>query len=309
MMRRRPLGKTGLSVSEIGLGTWTFSGDWGPADDAASVATIERALERGVEYLDVAAAWGHGRVETLVGRAIRMRREKVVLGVRVGVDLLEGGMRLAFSPDRLESQMAASLGRLGTTDVDLVLLHGPSLDTLRRGEFLQTFDRWRAAGKMRAWGATVTSEESARAAMDAGAEVLALPYNLLHGAVLHPIAPDIEERKVGVLAHTTLEYGLLAGKWTAATRFGADDHRSRRFRPMDLRARLRKVDQLRFLTEGTVQTMAEAAVRFVLSTGIVSSAVVGVRTAGQLEEVLRAAGAEPYLDAAQLARVGEALRG
>lgn len=307
-MRRRPLGKTGLAVSEIGLGTWTFSGDWGPADDSASLGAMERAIERGVTYFDVGAAWGKGRAETLVGRALRGRRGEIVVGARVGVDVLPDGLRLATSPDRLEAQLAESVGRLGL-EVDLVLLHGASLAALRRGEFLQSFDHWKKKGRIRAWGAAVANEEAARCAIDAGAEVLAMPYNLLHGAVLHPIAPDVEEKKIGVLAHTTLEYGLLAGRWSPATRFGADDHRSRRFRPMDLRARLRKVDALRFLTEGNVQTMAEASVRFVLATGIVSSAVVGVRNAGQLDDLLRAADQDPYLDAAQLARVGEALRG
>ena len=307
-VRRRPLGKTGLTVSEIGLGTWTFSGEWGPADDAASLAAIERALELGVTYFDAAAAWGRGRVESLLGQALRGRSDAVVLGARVGIDLLPDGLRQAFSRDRLEAQLAASLERLGRPGIDIVLLHGPSFEALRRGEFVEIFDRWRADGKIRAWGASVASPEAARCAIDAGAQVLSLPYNLLHGEVLHPVAPDVGEKGIGLLAHTTLEYGLLSGRWSPTTRFGADDHRSRRFRPMDLRARLRKVDQVRFLTEGTVQTMAEAAVRFVLATGIVSSAVVGVRNAGQLDDLARAAGADPYLDAGQLARVGEALR-
>lgn len=305
-MRQRPLGKSGIVVSEVGLGTWTFGGDWGPVEDSASQRAILRALDLGITYVDVAAAWGRGKVETLVGRAIAGKRDRLVIGARVGVDLLDDGMRLAFSPDRLEAQLAATLGRLGTDRVDVVLLHGPSLDALRRGEFLQSFERWKASGKIRAWGATVTAEEQAKTAMDAGAEILALPYNVLHGDVLHPIAPDLEEKKIGILAHSTLEYGLLAARWSPSVRFGADDHRSRRFRPMDLRARLKKVDKLRFLTEGTVQSMAEAAVRFVLSTSLVSCAVVGVRNPGQLDDLARAS-SEPYLDAAQLARIGEAI--
>ena len=308
MMRTRPLGKTGLRVSELGLGTWGLSGDgYGAVEEAEQARVLERALEMGCQLIDTADAYGAGRMEQLVGKAVGDRTD-VILVTKGGTDRTTAPGRKRFDGPYLRESLDRSLRRLGRDYVDVYLLHNPSAGVLQGGEPVDTMLALKAEGKIHHWGVSVGTVGEGREALRCGAEVIELAYNLVHGADLHRLAGDIIVSGAGVLARSTLAYGLLAGRWTKEHEFPAGDHRAERWTRVELERRVQQIAELRFLVHGDVQTMRAAAVRYVLANRIVSSALLGPRSVTQLEDLVREVGMGPvYLRDEDLMRVPRAL--
>jgi aryl-alcohol dehydrogenase-like predicted oxidoreductase len=309
-MRFRHLGKTGLRVSELALGTWGLSGDgYGPVEPRVQANVLARALDMGVSLVDTADAYGAGQMELLLGRMLSERRDVVVV-TKGGTDLSTLPPRKRFDPEYLRRSVERSLKRLARDRIDVYLLHNPSLVTLVRGEASTALVGLKNEGKIGHWGASVGDVESGRAAVDAGAEVIELAYNLMRPTDLHRLAGDIMVRGTGILARSTLAHGLLAGGWPRAREFGVGDHRAERWPPAVLQARIDQLSALQFLVRGEVRSLRAAAVRFVLSNSIVSSAVLGPRTVEQMEELVRETGMGPiYLQDDDLMRIARALQG
>jgi aryl-alcohol dehydrogenase-like predicted oxidoreductase len=307
-VRTRALGKTGLRVSELALGTWGLSGDaYGPVDEAVQERVVERALEMGVSVVDTADAYGGGRMERLVGRVIAGRGEIVVV-TKGGVDRTTSPPRKRFEGAYLRESVERSLRRLSREWIDVYLLHNPQASTLASAETLDTLLELKREGKIKHWGISAGDIETGRAALRKGAEVIELAYNLLQGSDLHRLAGEIMVAGAGVLAHSTLAYGLLAADWPRDHEFAMGDHRADRWTKPELARRLEQVSAFHFLVQGEVETMRSAAVRYVLSSSIVTSAVLGPRTVAQLEDVVREVGVGPvYLRDAALARIPRAL--
>ena len=162
-------------------------------------------------------------------------------------------------------------------------------------------------GKILAWGAAVNDLERARMALAAGTQVLCLAYNVLASDDLHDLSGEISVTGCGVLAHSTLAYGLLAGRWSENRRFPIGDHRQYRWNPDALRERVRQVNRLRFLVHDNVPSLASAAIRFVLANAVVTTAVVGCRTAGQLRQTVDCADGPPYLPDDDLVKLPQVL--
>ncbi len=309
-MRTRPLGKTGLRVSELALGTWGLSGDgYGPVDDSEQERVLGRALEMGVSLIETSDAYGGGRMERHVGRAIAGLGE-IMIATKAGVDRSTSPARKRFDAAYLRESVERSRKRLSRDSIDLYLLHNPQLSTLSGGEAIDTLLELKREGKIAHWGVSVGDIEVGRAALRKGAEVIELAYNLLHSSDLHRLAGEVIVAGAGVLARSTLAYGLLACNWPRDHEFGSGDHRADRWTKAEFGRRLDQVGAFRFLVQGDVPTMRSAAVRFVLSSSIVTSAVLGPRTVSQLEDVVREVGIGPiYLRDAALARIPRALEG
>src|SRR5688572_1441437 len=148
-MRTRQLGRTGLTVSEIGFGTWGLGGDsYGPVDDATSREALMLAFDRGVTFYDTSDFYGAGRSEAVLGEAFRGRRDRIVIATKVGMLPHTGfDMPQDFSGPAIERGLEASLRRLQTDYVDLYLLHSPPLDLPNWDEILETLERLRTTGK------------------------------------------------------------------------------------------------------------------------------------------------------------------
>jgi len=307
-MRSRPLGKTGLRVSELALGTWGLSGDgYGPVEEAEQERVLSRALEMGFQLIDTADAYGGGRMERLVGRAVGDRTD-VVIVTKGGTDRTTTPARRRFDGPFLRESLERSLRRLGRDYVDVYLLHNPSPAAMTGGEAIDTLRALKDEGKLHHWGASVGTVLEGREALRCQAEVIELAYNLVHGTDLHRLAGDIIVSGAGVLARSTLGYGLLAGGWAKDREFPAGDHRADRWTKVELARRVEQVAELKFLVHGDVQTMRAAAVRYVLANRIVSGAVLGPRSVTQLEELVREVGMGPvYLRDEDLMRVPRAL--
>jgi aryl-alcohol dehydrogenase-like predicted oxidoreductase len=308
-VRFRSLGKTGLRISEMSLGTWGLSGDgYGPVDEASQERVIRRALEMGVSLIDTADAYGGGRMERVIGRAIADRRDVVVV-TKGGTDRSTSPPQKRFNGPYLRERVEASLRRLGRDQIDVYLLHNPSRSIIENSEALDQLRELKAEGKIAHWGLSAGDVEVGRSALRRGAEVLELPYNMTHAADLHRLAGEIMVTGAGVLARSTLAYGLLSGVWTGAREFPPGDHRADRWTKLELERRLEQLGAVRFLVRGDVPTMRSAAVRFVLSNNIVSSAVLGPRSVTQLEDVVREVGMGPfYLTDEDLMRIPRALQ-
>ncbi len=304
----RPLGKTGIRVSDMALGTWGLSGDgYGPVEDALQERVLERALEMGVSLVETSDAYGAGRMESLLGRVLADRRD-VVLVTKGGTDRSTSPPRKRFDAAYLRESVERSLRRLAREQIDVYLLHNPAWSTVMGSEAIDALLELKRQGRIAHWGVSAGDTEVGRAALRKGAEVIELAYNLVQASDVHRLAGEIMVTGAGLLARSTLAYGLLAGTWTKDKEFPPDDHRSNRWTNPEIEQRLEHLAALRFLVHGDVQTMSGAAVRFVLANRIVSCAVLGPRTVEQLEDIVRDVGMGPvYLRDEDLMRVARAL--
>jgi aryl-alcohol dehydrogenase-like predicted oxidoreductase len=308
-MRKRPLGKTGLVVSELAIGTWGLSGDpYGPVTEADAENVLRRAVEMGFSLIDTADAYGGGRMERLAGK-IAKENSDVVVVTKGGMDRTMDPPRKSFAPDAIRSAVERSCKRLGMDAVPVYLLHNPTPESIHGGEAVEAIEALKREGKLLHWGVAAGDEDVARAALDKGAEVIELAYNLNHQIDLHRLSGDIMVTGCGVLARSVLAHGLLAGLWAKDRKFPEGDHRNLRWTQMELEHRTRQLDAMRFLVKGDVHTLRAAAVRFVLANHTVSAAILGPRTKEQLEQLVRETGSGPrYIsddDLRQLPRILE----
>ncbi len=302
-MRMRVLGQSGVMVGEVGLGTWGFSGEgYGPIDKQTVADTLAAAADEGVTFLETADCYAGGWVERAIGDFLRGRnRERFVVSTRIGVDRRAATPRKDFSAKYLTAACDASLERLGTEAVDVLALHNPLTETLTRGEAWAALERLRQAGKAKLLGVSAGSVAQARAALSLGADVLIVPYNVLYSGLLHAVSGEVVSTGAAVVARSPLAYGLLGDGWTASRRFDDEDHRSYRWTAAEFGRRVRQREAVRMLVHDTVKTLPEAALRSVLSNGLVSVVVPGARTPEQARANAHAADVLPYLEDNDLA--------
>lgn len=292
-MRKRPLGRTGLVVSELGIGTWGLSGEpYGKVDEAEADRTLRRAVEMGFSVIDTADAYGAGKMERLVGKVLADHRDLVVV-TKVGIDRSTDPARKTFEPAYLRAAVERSLKRLATDAIPVLLLHHPSPDALHVGDGIGELQALKKEGKIRHWGVAAGDDDVARTAIDKDAEVVELAYNIIQAIDLHRISGDVMVAGCGVLARSVLSYGLLAGTWAKDRSFDEGDHRNERWTKLELEHRVGQLDAIQFLVKGDVRTLRGAAVRYVLANHLVSSAILGPKSVEQLEQLVRETGGGP----------------
>lgn len=298
-------------MGEIGLGTWGISGDgYGPVDEPTARATLDAALDEGCSLIETCDAYAEGNVERWIGAAVKARgRDKVVISTRIGIDRGAAPPIKRFTPKYLRAATEASLRRLMVETVDCLVLHNPTISTLTLGEAWDAMKSLKSEGKARAIGVSVSTIAQGAAALDLDPDVMVLPYNLYFPNVLHGLAGRLGGGKVGVIVRSPLAYGLLGDGWSASRRFSDDDHRAYRWGPADIAARMRQREELRTIVRGDIATLRAAALRYVLSNGLVGCVVPGARTPEQARENAHAADTLPYLHPDDLASMGKLLSG
>lgn len=307
-MRKRSLGKTGLEVSELGLGTLTLAGEaYGAVEDAEIEKTVARARELGITLFDTADAYGgESPIEPRLGKLLE-NDEEAIFVTKGGNDIQAAPPRKRFDRMFLHRCAARSAERLRRKP-DVYLLHHPTVDTLRRGEAIGALEELVDEGVIARWGVACGDADVARAAVELGAPVIEMAYNLFHQADVHDVLGEVAQKDVGVLARSPLAYGLLCGTWSPEKIFAEGDHRRDRWTPDELKDRLKQVAALRVLVHDEVHTLRSAALRFVLANQLVSSCVVGARSASQIEQNVRAIGnGPPYLPEEDLSKLPELL--
>ena len=259
-------------------------------------AVIGLAAERGINLFETSYSYNKGAMVQRLGRILRDVKDAIV-SIRIGIeDAPDGSRRKNFEPAFLRDVVLRCRDYLCRSRVDVVLLHNPDAWTVAHGQatgLLQQLCEEEAIG---AWGVSATSTDCALASLEAGAQVLSVPYNVLYTQSINNIAAPLASRPVSVLAHSILAYGLLAGHWGPSRTFDVDDHRRERWTPEVFAARLRQCESIMKRLCPSHMTPREVAIRFVLSNTLVSTAVLGPRTTGQLLQMLREAGdGPPYL--------------
>jgi aryl-alcohol dehydrogenase-like predicted oxidoreductase len=309
-MKYKTLGKTGLRVSTVGLGTMVHAGHFGPMKDSESLSAIETALDLGVNFIDTSDAYGAGYSETLLGNALKGKRDKVIIATKGG-NVMVGpnkGKRI-FEPDYISGVLDDSLKRLQIDYIDLYQLHNPTVDVIEKGAVWEVLERAKQAGKIRHYGVSInTMEEGVAAVKNGRTETIQVEYNLLAQEPAETIFPLAEQANVGIIARVPLKRGILTGKLTLAdeSRFQGEDVRARSFKGEAFAKELAKAAQLDFLVHGPVKTMVQAAIAFCVAHPAVSVVIPGARNQQQMRE--NAAGADIEIPPDDLKKVADLWR-
>ncbi len=310
-MQYRTLGSTGLKVSVIGLGTMVHAGHFGPMKDEESLAAIDSALELGVNFIDTSDAYGAGYSETLLGKALKGRRDRVILATKGG-NVMVGpnrGKRI-FAAEYIDDVLHGSLKRLQTDWIDLYQLHNPDVEVIERGEVWEVLEKRKKEGKIRHYGVSInTMAEGIAAAKGGRAETIQVEYSLLQQEPAEEMFPLAQAANVGIIARIPLKRGILTGKLTQADeqRFQGEDVRARSFKGEAFAKELAKAEKLRFLVHGPVKTLGQAALAFCVAHPAVTVTIPGARNAQQMRE--NAAAGDITLPPEDLAKVAALWRG
>jgi len=291
-MRMRQLGKSGLKVSPVGLGCMGMSEFYGPRDEAEAIATIHRALDLGVNFLDTADMYGLGANEILVGKAIRDRRSQVVLATKFGNVRDATGKFLGINgrPEYVRSACDASLKRLGLELIDLYYLHRvdpqvPVEETVGAMRDLIT------AGKVRFLGLSEAAPQSIRrAAQVHPIAALQTEYSLWSRDVEHEILPLCRELGIGFVAYSPLGRGFLAGRIRKPEDLPEGDWRRNapRFQAENLKRNLELMRRIERTAKAKRCTPAQLALAWVLAQGEEVVPIPGTKRRLYLEENLGA---------------------
>ena len=318
-MHTKPLGNSDLEITPVGLGAWAMGGDgvfgWGPQDDAESVAAIHRSVERGINWIDTAPIYGMGHSERVVARALKemgsSRRPLVFTKCSIVWDQ-EKNVGHSLKCDSIRREVEESLKRLDVDVLDLCQVHRPSWPPDAPDPDLEegwsTLAELTTEGKIRYIGVSnFDASQMVRAQEIAPITSLQPPYSMLMRQIEDEILPFCSENSIGVLPYSTMQNGLLTGRWTKerVEALPATDWRvqmnSPAFRDPLFSRILGIVDTLREIGDGHGRTPAEVAVAWTLDHSAVTGAIVGARSADQVDGFV---GAMDFrLDGEEMARI------
>ncbi len=311
-MRKRTLGSGGPEVSALGLGCMGMSEFYGATDEEEAKATIQHALDLGVTFLDTADMYGRGDNESLVGNAIKDRREEVFLATKFGIVRGDAGSgpgyesrRIDGSPEYVKKACDASLRRLGVDHIDLYYQHRVDASTPIE-ETVGAMAELVEAGKVRYLGLSEAGPETIRHA-NAVHSITALQteYSLFSRDVEDEILPLCRELGIGFVPYSPLGRGFLTGRYKSRADFSDDDFRSNmpRFQDENFEANLRLVEQIETLAAEKDATPGQLALAWLLARGEDIVPIPGTRRRERLEE--NAAAADVELTPGDLARIEE----
>jgi aryl-alcohol dehydrogenase-like predicted oxidoreductase len=292
-VNERRLGRTGLSVSEIGYGAWGIGGSgWLGASDDESLEALNRAVDLGVRFIDTALGYGDGHSEELVGKVVAERQERIVVATKIppknriwpapaGIDPEE-----AFPADHVRACTEQSLENLGLDAVDVQQFHVWSDEWVGRGTWLDAVHQLKEEGLIRFFGVSINDHQPANAIklIDTGVvDTVQVIYNVFDQSPEDELLAACERMDVGVIVRVPLDEGALTGRVGPGTEFPEGDFRARYFRDDRLEQVKEHVDALvADLGIGRDQ-LAETALRYVLSRPEVSTVIPGMRTVRNVE--------------------------
>jgi aryl-alcohol dehydrogenase-like predicted oxidoreductase len=285
-MNYRKLGKTGLKISEISLGTWQVGGKWGSGfDDKKADEIINTAIDQGVNFIDTADVYEEGLSEKAVGRVVRSRSEEIYVATKCGRQI-NPHINENYTPEVLTKFVEDSLNRTGLDRLDLVQLHCPPTDVYYRPEIFETFDRLKDQGKVRNLGVSVEKIEEAIKAMEfSNVATVQIIFNLFRQRPSELFFAEAKKKDVGIIARVPLASGLLTGKFDSNSHFDKEDHRNfnrngeafdkgETFAGVDFEHGLKAVDELKALFPD-VKNLAPVALQWILQFEEISCIIPG----------------------------------
>jgi aryl-alcohol dehydrogenase-like predicted oxidoreductase len=315
-MRTRRFGDTDLEASEIGFGTWALGSDWwGEVTESDGERLLLEAVDLGITFFDTGDAYGKGANENLVGRVLAPHRDGVQLSTKFGYDLFaarqehsEGERPQRWDGPFVRQALESSLKRLRTDRIDLYELHNPRMDAIQSDDCFETLEDLKSEGKIGHYGIALGPaigwrDEGLAAIRNRGIASVQTVYNLLEQEPGDDFLAAAAEHGVGVMARVPTSSGLLDDNLTLETTFSGSDHR--RHRPREwLIEGLQKIERIRFLCDGTDRTMAQAALRFILTQPQMTCVIPTITNQRELREYAGAAEV-PDLTPGELERIGE----
>lgn len=308
-MRYRELGRPGVRVSEVGLGTAQLSNTSGqvdgvrymPPDDARRI--LRASLECGLTFFDTGD--NYGDAEVLLGELPDAEKASITIATKAG---LQANLVRDFSIPYIRQQVDRSLARLNVERLGLFQLNKPALRVLEDGMLFELLAELKASGKAALTGVVVGEAATGFLAVDSGTvDCLQVLYNLMYQET-RPLIAYAAERGVGIIVRSPLNSGLLSGAYSRRTVFPASDERSRYFSGAAFERRLAALDEIQRALGLERERLTEFALRFVLSTPGVSVVIPGASTLGQLRDYVSATDQDPFTSAEMqhIARVVEA---
>ncbi len=293
-MKYRDFGNTGIKVSEIGFGCWPIGGNshgnsYGPTTDKCSIDAVNKAIELGLNFFDTADVYGKGHSEELLGKALRGKRDRVVLATKVGADFYQGTGFQTFTPDYIKFALEKSLTRLNTDYIDVYQLHNPPMKLISKEETYSTLRDLKKEGKIRAFGVSVFTPVEGITAINVGQpDCIQITYNIFSCRAEEQLLPRAFEVGCAIIAREPLANGFLTGKYDTAPKFAAGDFRKNW--PLEyIQARSDAARKLAFLDRNGSQSLTQAALKYPLLDQAISTVIVGMKDPEMVEENLAAA--------------------
>ena len=294
-MQYRKFGNTNLQVSEVGFGAWAIGGaamigdtaiGWGDADDKISAAAIHTAIEEGINFFDTADIYGLGHSENLLGSALSKNKD-VIIATKVGNVSRNGAFTTDYSKQYILEACEKSLTRLQRETIDYYQLHTVRKAHLQSGECIEAMQLLQQQGKIRYWGISLNTfdpEPEAEYCLEndiaSGFQVV---LNIINQKALSLIKKSAENG-YGIIARMPLQFGLLTGKFNAASTFEKSDHRKNRLTKEVITKADEALSPVWKLCNKSDCTRAQLALSYVLSYAEVSTVIPGIRTPQQVKD-------------------------
>ncbi len=292
-MNKRILGKTEFEISEISLGTWQVGGKWGsPFNHADADKILNTAVDNGVNFIDTADVYSDGDSEKAVGRLVRSRPERIYVATKCGRKL-SPHTDASYTTSALRKFVEDSLQNMGLETIDLIQLHCPPTETYERQEIFELFNNLKQEGKILNLGVSVEKIEEAMKAMEyENVTTVQIIFNMLRQRPAEHFFAEAARKNVGIIVRVPLASGLLSGKFTAATVFGKDDHRTfnrngeafdkgETFSGVDYTTGLKAVDKIKKLFPEN-ENLATIALKWILMFEQVSCVIPGASNPDQV---------------------------
>jgi aryl-alcohol dehydrogenase-like predicted oxidoreductase len=294
-MRFRTFGRTGWQVSEVGFGAWQIGGDWGKVDDRQSIDTLHYAFDKGVNFVDTAELYGNGRSEIVIGEALRAwRGGKIYVATKAQPihwpppSDADAEMRGRYPAWYLRQNVEASLKRLGVERIDLYQLHCWLKDGLHHLDWLETLNELRLEGKLDHIGVSIRDfkpDEGVDLARFGLVDSQQVVFNMFEQRPAGDLFKSGARTGTAFIARVPLDSGSLVGNWTRDTystwEEGSQPHSM--FRGERFADTLARVEALKRLTAPYYPTLAEAAMRYVLSAPELSTLIPGMKNRGEVD--------------------------
>jgi len=301
-MKYRILGRTGLKVSEIGIGTWAMGGPttlggiqvgWGDISDKISIRTLKHCHNLGINFIDTADTYGKGHSEEIIGKALQGMRKKFIIATKCGnYENYKGEWVQNWNSKYIFRACENSLRRLKTDYIDLYQIHTP-LPGKSNFQFnykgFKAFIDLKKSGKILHYGYSSNHIDDALKVARLGlCDTIQIVYNLFNREAEKEFFTVVKKKNIGIIVRVPLASGFLTGKFSKEITFNKNDHRSRLLKK-EIRERVEKIEKIRHIAESKPgRTLSQFALQFCLRNDAVSVVIPGAKTPEQLEENAKA---------------------
>ncbi|WP_458793024.1 aldo/keto reductase [Yoonia sp. MH D7] len=298
----REIGKSGIMASAVGLGTWAIGGwMWGGTDEARSIKAVQASIDNGITLIDTAPMYGAGVSEEIVGKALKGRRDKVVLATKCGLvwhtqkgnhffDNDGAPVHRYLGKESIIYEVEQSLKRLGTDVIDHYITHWQD-PTTPISETMEALEQLKKDGKIRSIGASNTSPEDIQAYIAAGQlDAVQEEYSMIKRDIEETHIPPVQKHNVSVLSYSSLALGLLGGKIGPDREFEGDDQRkdNPRFSMANREKVARLMEAIDPIAHNHSATKAQIVIAWTLQQPGITFSLCGARDAAQASENAKA---------------------